>query len=71
MYDRSIHLAISPAAVGRIASVAGRQPRLGAPALKEVFCRVIRDYEFEPSKFLSGDALLVDLPEVEAVLGTG
>jgi ATP-dependent Clp protease ATP-binding subunit ClpX len=67
--SRGIHLAISPAAVRRIAVEAGRQPRLGARALKEAFRRVIRDYEFEPEKFVSGGALLIDLPEVEAVLG--
>jgi ATP-dependent Clp protease ATP-binding subunit ClpX len=69
--SRGIHLAISPAAVRRIATDAGLQPRLGARALKEVFRRVIRDYEFEPTKFVSGGALLIDLPEVEAVLGKG
>jgi ATP-dependent Clp protease ATP-binding subunit ClpX len=69
--SRGIHLAISPAAVRRVATEAGRQPRLGARALKEVFRRVIRDYEFEPTKFVSGGALLIDLPEVEAVLGKG
>jgi ATP-dependent Clp protease ATP-binding subunit ClpX len=69
--SRGIHLAISPAAVRRIATEAGRQPRLGARALKEVFRRVIRDYEFEPTKFVNGGALLIDLPEVEAVLGKG
>lgn len=67
--SRGVHLAISPAAVRRIAAEAGRQPRLGARALKEVFRRVIRDYEFDPAKFVSGGALLVDLPEVEAALG--
>jgi ATP-dependent Clp protease ATP-binding subunit ClpX len=67
--SRGVHLAISPAAVRRIALEAGRQPRLGARALKEVFRRVIRDYEFDPSKSVTGDALLIDLPEVEAVLG--
>jgi len=67
--SRGIHLAISPAAVRRIAAEAGRQPRLGARALKEAFRRVIRDYEFEPSKFVNGGALLIDLPEVETVLG--
>ncbi|HEX4497063.1 MAG TPA: AAA family ATPase [Thermoanaerobaculia bacterium] len=69
--SRGIHLAISPAAVRRVATEAGRQPRLGARALKEVFRRVIRDYEFEPAKFVNGGALLIDLPEVEAVLGKG
>ncbi len=67
--SRGIHLAISPNAVRRIATEAGRQPRLGARALKEVFRRVIRDYEFEPEKSTTGGALLIDLPEVEAVLG--
>jgi ATP-dependent Clp protease ATP-binding subunit ClpX len=67
--SRGIHLAISPAAVRRIALEAGRQPRLGARALKEVFRRVIRDYEFDPAKSVTGGALLIDVPEVEAVLG--
>jgi ATP-dependent Clp protease ATP-binding subunit ClpX len=67
--SRGIHLAISPGAVRRIASEAGHQPRLGARALKEVFRRVIRDYEFDPAKSISGDALLIDVKEVEAVLG--
>jgi ATP-dependent Clp protease ATP-binding subunit ClpX len=66
--SRGIHLAISPAAVRRIAAEAGRQPRLGARALKEAFRRVIRDYEFEPAKFVNSGALLIDLPEVEAAL---
>jgi ATP-dependent Clp protease ATP-binding subunit ClpX len=69
--SRGIHLAISPAAVRRIAAEAGRQPRLGARALKEAFRRVIRDYELEPAKRASGGALLIDLPEVEAALGRG
>lgn len=69
--SRGIHLAVSPAAVRRVALEAGRQPRLGARALKEVFRRVIRDYEFEPTKFVRDGALLIDLPEVEAVLGKG
>jgi ATP-dependent Clp protease ATP-binding subunit ClpX len=67
--SRGVHLAISPAAVRRIAAEAGRQPRLGARALKEVFRRVIRDYEFDPAKFVTAGALLIDVPEVEAVLG--
>jgi ATP-dependent Clp protease ATP-binding subunit ClpX len=67
--SRGVHLAISPSAVRRIAAEAGRQPRLGARALKEVFRRVIRDYEFDPSGAVTGGALLIDLPEVEAALG--
>jgi ATP-dependent Clp protease ATP-binding subunit ClpX len=69
--SRGVHLAISPAAVRRIATEAGRQPRLGARALKEVFRRVIRDYEFDPSTAVTGGALLIDLSEVEATLGKG
>lgn len=68
--SRGIHLAISPAAVRRIATEAGAQPRLGARALKEVFRRVIRDYEFDPSRSITGGALLIDLKEVEAALGS-
>jgi ATP-dependent Clp protease ATP-binding subunit ClpX len=66
--SRGIHLALSPAAVRRIAVEAARQPRLGARALKEVFRRVVRDYEFDPAIAVSAGALLVDLPEVEAAL---
>ena len=47
--SRGIHLALSPAAVRRIAQEAIRQPRLGARAMKEVFRRVIGRYEFDPS----------------------
>jgi ATP-dependent Clp protease ATP-binding subunit ClpX len=69
--SRGIPLALSPAAARRIAAEAARQPRLGARALKEVFRRVIRDYEFDPAKAIrgAGGALLLDLPEVEAALG--
>lgn len=67
--SRGFQLALSPAAARRIAVEAARQPRLGARALKEVFRRVIRDYEFDPGKAAIGGTLLLDLPEVEAVLG--
>lgn len=66
--SRGIHLALSPAAVRRIAAEAARQPRLGARALKEVFRRVIRDHEFDPGAAAQDGALLLDLPEVERVL---
>ncbi len=67
--SRGLHLALSPAAVRRIAEHAARQPRLGARAMKEVFRRVVRDYEFDPQKFAAaGGALLLDLQEVEAAL---
>jgi len=69
--SRGVHLALSPAAVRRIATEASRQPRLGARALKEVFRRVIRDYEYDPSQAVTGDggALMLDVGEVEAALG--
>ena len=53
-----------------IAAAAARQPRLGARALKEVFRRVIRDYEFDPHARLqeSSEAILLDLAEVEHAL---
>jgi ATP-dependent Clp protease ATP-binding subunit ClpX len=66
--SRGKHLALSPAAARRIAGEAARQPRLGARALKEVFRRVIRDYEFDPDATAPGEALLIDVPEVERAL---
>ena len=63
-----VDLAVSPAAVRRIAVEAGKQPRLGARALKEVFRRVVRDYEFEPHESASNGTLMIDLPEVEKAL---
>ena len=68
--SRGVHLALSPAAVRRIAAEAARQPRLGARALREAFRRVIRDYEYDPSAAVTGGALLIDLSEVEAALGS-
>jgi ATP-dependent protease Clp ATPase subunit len=65
--SRGQHLALSPAAARRIAAEAARQPRLGARALKEVFRRVIRQYEFDPPLVNDG-TLALDLPEVEAAL---
>jgi ATP-dependent Clp protease ATP-binding subunit ClpX len=67
---RGIHLALSPAAVHRIAEAAACQPRLGARALRDVFRRVVRDYEFDPASAPSGadGALLIDAAEVDAAL---
>ena len=64
-------LAISPNATRAIAQAAARQPRLGARALKEVFRRVVRDFEFEPEKHASGGVFLLDLPQVERALKAG
>ncbi|MEE2775617.1 MAG: AAA family ATPase [Acidobacteriota bacterium] len=68
--SRGIQLAISPSAVRRIAEAAAANPRIGARGLKEVFRRVISDYEFDPSLVEggAGNALMIDLPEVEAAL---
>ncbi len=61
-------LALSPAAVRRIAEEAASRPRLGARALKEVFRRVVRDHEFDPTAAGGDTAIVIDLPEVEAAL---
>jgi ATP-dependent Clp protease ATP-binding subunit ClpX len=61
-------LTLSPAAVRRIAAEAARQPRLGARALKEVFRRVVREYELDPEGAVPGGVLLLDVPEVERAL---
>ena len=63
-----IDLAVSPAAVRRIAVEAHQQPRLGARALKEVFRRVISDYELDPHQKAVDGTLMIDLPEVEKAL---
>lgn len=70
--SRSLHLALSPTAVRRIAFEASKESRLGARALKEVFRRVIRDYEFDPAAAANGPngSILLDVPEVEAALAT-
>ena len=64
-----LELAVSPAAVRRIAVEAARQQRLGARALKEVMRRVLRSYEYDPVSHASNGTVVIDLPEVEAVLG--
>ncbi|MCP4201591.1 MAG: AAA domain-containing protein [bacterium] len=63
-----IELVLSPEAAREIAARAAGQPRLGARALKEVFRRVIRDYEFEPTERAKDGALVVDLAEVTEAL---
>lgn len=67
---RGLKLALSPDAVRRIATEAKREPRLGARALKEVFRRVIRPYEFEPEKHAEahGGAVVLDAKDVERAL---
>jgi ATP-dependent Clp protease ATP-binding subunit ClpX len=65
---QGIDLALSPAAARRIAQEALQHSRLGARALKEVFRRVIRRYEYEPQTYARDGKLLLDLAEVEAAL---
>ena len=67
--SRGVKLAMSPNAARAIAQAARRQPRLGARALKEVFRRVIRDFEFDPAKHAGQGVLLIDQPQVTAALG--
>ena len=68
--SRGVRLTLSPDAVRRIAVEAAREPRLGARALKEVFRRVIREYEFDPegAGAVTGQALLLDVAEVDEAL---
>jgi ATP-dependent Clp protease ATP-binding subunit ClpX len=63
-----LELALSPSAARRIAAEATRQPRLGARALKEVFRRVMRRYEFEPERFAVDGTVIIDVAEVEQAL---
>jgi ATP-dependent Clp protease ATP-binding subunit ClpX len=67
--SRGVKLAMSPNAARAIAQAARRQPRLGARALKEVFRRVIREFEFAPEKHAGQGVLLIDQPQVTAALG--
>lgn len=71
--SRGLHLALSPEAVRRVAVEASYESRLGARALKEVFRRVIRRYEFDPRAAVNGPdgSVLLDRPEIEAALQTG
>jgi ATP-dependent protease Clp ATPase subunit len=69
--SQGVTLEVTDAAARRIAREAAHQPRLGARALKEVFRRVVRAYEFEPRAATRSDGrLLIDTPEVERALAT-
>ena len=62
-------LSLSEAAVHSIALEAAKSPRLGARALREVFRRVIRGYEFEPDRFADANRVIhLDAPEIENAL---
>jgi ATP-dependent Clp protease ATP-binding subunit ClpX len=68
--SRGLHLALSPDAVRRIAAEAAKEQRLGARALKSVFRRVVRRFEFDPGAAVNGPdgSVLLDAGEVEAAL---
>jgi ATP-dependent Clp protease ATP-binding subunit ClpX len=67
--SRGIKLELTEDAIRRIAREASRSPRLGARALREVFRRVIRAYEYAPEEFADADGLVrIDVPEIEAAL---
>jgi ATP-dependent protease Clp ATPase subunit len=67
--SRGRKLTLTEAAVDRIAAEAAKTPRLGARALREVFRRVVRGYEFDPDRFADAEgAVRIDVPEVEAAL---
>jgi len=60
---------LTEGAARRIAKEASRQPRLGARALKEIFRRVVGQYEFDPRRHAAADgSLRIDVPEVEKAL---
>jgi len=63
-----VDLVLSPEAARLIARSAAAEPRLGARALKEVFRRVIRNYEFAPTETAVDGALVIDVAEVEDAL---
>jgi ATP-dependent Clp protease ATP-binding subunit ClpX len=65
---RGLKLVVSSSAVKAVAAAAGRQPRLGARALKEVFRRVVRDLEFEPEKHAREGVVFLDASDVERAL---
>jgi len=71
--SQGIKLEMSEQAARRIAAEAARQPRLGARALKEVFRRVIRPYEFDPQHApgLADGRLRIEVADVERALAGG
>lgn len=66
--SRGYKLAMTKEAVHRIAKEAAREKRLGARALKEVFRRIVRDYEFDPGAAAKDGAVHIGVPQVEAAL---
>lgn len=67
--SRGATLELTEDGVRRIAREASRSPRLGARALREVFRRVIRSYEYDPEEFADESGVVrIDVPEIEAAL---
>ena len=68
--SRGIELLLSKKAVRRISIEASKENRLGARALKEVFRRIIRDYEFQPEAHINREErqVLLDDTMVEEAL---
>jgi ATP-dependent Clp protease ATP-binding subunit ClpX len=70
--SQGIRLEVTEQAARRIAEEAAKKPRLGARALKEVFRRVIRPYEFDPSKAPVADGVLrLDRAAIDQALSAG
>jgi ATP-dependent Clp protease ATP-binding subunit ClpX len=66
--SQGITLEITESAARAIAHEAARHPRLGARALKEVFRRVVRAYEFDPQSHAREGKLRIDAAQVGAAL---
>jgi ATP-dependent Clp protease ATP-binding subunit ClpX len=63
-----IDFSLTADAVERIAVEAATFPRLGARALKEVFRRVVREFEYEPESAAPDGRLVIDIEQVEEML---
>jgi ATP-dependent Clp protease ATP-binding subunit ClpX len=69
--SQGVRLEMTKAAARRVAHEAARQPRLGARALKEVFRRVVRGYEYDPQAAAAKDGrLVIDVPQVEQAMAS-
>lgn len=76
-YHRAVHffeqlgyqLVVSPAALGELASRAAERKRMGARALQELCRRLLREIEFAPEEHAVDGAILLDVDDVERILG--
>ena len=70
-----IKMDVSQDALFYIADKATENPRLGARALKEVFGKIMQEYEFDPmgsgdvKETAEGKVLTIDLPTVKRIYG--